>query len=148
MIWFIIAVVVLFALWQFSKIQKKPNVFRRHGHIIERLSEKQMEPGITLRIESMSPDPDEWAREREAAKKAKQEAINHLVSSFTRPASIADAFAGMQMALSIYAAGYHAAAPDFERLWVDCQAGEQKKPNCELGRRSTKRTSSVLAPHN
>ena len=114
MIWLVLVVVIFF--WVLGKSKTKTK--RRSGQIVS---------GITMSVEMVCPDPAEWAREREAAKKAKQESIEKLTASFLRPATLTEAVAGMQAAINTFAVGFHVAAPNFDDLWKICQGVELKK---------------------
>lgn len=118
-------------------IKKKPHTVRKSGQIVEQLSKGQIAPGVTLSVEMVRPDPEEWAREREAAKKKKQESIDRLIVSFVRPASMDEAFEGMRSALNELAVGYAVSPPNFESLWAGCQNADSKKTERQIKKRGS-----------
>jgi hypothetical protein len=87
-------------------------------------------------MEVVRPDPAEWQREREEARKAKQAAIDSLRAGFTRPENVAEALAAMQAAIAQFAAAHSCPVPDFDQLWADAQ-GAGTTPKIELAIRKS-----------
>jgi len=78
----------------------------------------------------------EWAREREAARKARTDAIDRLRISFSRPASLAEAIANVKLAIGDFGKAHTINPTDFDRLWAEvCVAGIPQKVELAIRKR-------------
>lgn len=100
--------------------KRRPRASRRSAAAIS--------PGVALTMEIVRPNPEDWTREREARRRARQATIERLRSSFVRPTSVSAAFVGIQAVLHQLAQAHGRSPPDLELLWDDVQrAGEPRK---------------------
>lgn len=104
---------------------------------------QQIAPGITVRMGVIRPDPGEWAREREEARKERQAAVERLRAEFAQPASLADAVADMKSSIAAFAEAHACAAPDFDRLAANVQQANTPA-KCEAAARKSHNQSYRL----
>ena len=92
-------------------------------------------PALSLRIEMARPDPEEWARAREARHQARDAAIQHRKAAFVRPATIDQGTAGIVAAIGQFAHALSVLPPDVSNLRNGVtSAGEPRKVELAIRR--------------
>ena len=86
-VWLISIIIVIFFLYKI--VTKKLVITEKIKYIINKFSRKQTTPEIKILLVSEGPTHEEW----EASKEARQESINKLISGFSPPSSMTEAFA-------------------------------------------------------